>query len=238
MTRKILHVFLLGLLLCFWNCKRKTDIKITIFNPYIQAYVKDAKISIVEFHTAGKFSGCYGCRYDKANTIADGSTDENGEVVFDDLKMKWNENYEYGFRINEIWGSDKVDYDYGTYDRFQKGKTNSLVKCDYTKGASNIHITNLFIPGASGDSLILIPEWYDLYDPQQQTWIKSEGMQKIQLAFDDDANLRGDVNIANGSLAAGKVKLTVRKRKMSSVTVDTFSVQFYPKQTTNVIINW
>jgi hypothetical protein len=232
-------IFLIPAILLLSFCRKKTDITITVFNPYIQQYVKDAKVSVLELRHSNYFTSGWGRRYDRYSTIASGTTNDNGVVVFNNEKLRSNSKFEYVYRITEAWGSKNTNTDPAKYDNIRKGKANDFVICDYTKGTASVRFSNLFVPAQQGDSLSVLTYWYDLYDPFEESYIKGDGIYDFSLVYDPAVNL--PVNYSFSSYpdqAGGKVLLTIRKRKLGVLTLDTVTVQFYPKKTTVIPINW
>jgi hypothetical protein len=238
----ILNLLTIGVtLMTFTFCKKKTDLKVTVYNPYIQKYVKDAKISLKEFHESNFFtSGTLGTKtYDRMKVVASGYTDENGVVIFSNEKLRPSRMYHYFIDLTEIWGSSTKQFDRNAFASLDKGNANERVISDYTKGTANIQFNNLFQPAQSGDSICILPDWHELYDPQYNQNITGEGIENIYISYNVSNNLPNNFSI-NGypEHAGGKVLLNIRKRKLGILTLDTMTIQFYPKQTTTIFINW
>jgi hypothetical protein len=219
-------------------CKKKTNIKIRVFNPYIQENVKDARISIVELHKSNFFTSGWGKIYDNNKEIASGYTDENGEIFFEKEKLRMNSNYDYIIRLTETWGVKNTTFDSHDYKNLNKGKTNDIIVGDYTKGTVNLQFNNLFMPAQSGDSISILPVWYDLFDPRTDQLIKGEGIQNFSLSYDRFNHSLNNYDFTYEDETCGKVFLTIRKRKLGVLTLDTMTIQFYPQRKTLVPVNW
>lgn len=238
----ILNLLTIGLMLVtFTFCKKKTDLKVTVYNPYIQEYVKDAKILLEEFHESNFFtSGTYGAkRYDRMKVVVSGYTDENGVIIFSNEKLRSSSMYHYFINLTEIWGSSTKQFDRNDFASLDKGNSNERIISDYTKGTFKIQFNNLFQPAQSGDSICILPDWYELFDPQYNQIIRGEGIDNIYITYDVSSTLPSNFSI-NGypEHAGGKVLLNIRKRKLGILTLDTMTIQFYPKKTTSIFINW
>lgn len=219
-------------------CKKKTDVKVRVFNPYIQQYVKDAKVTLIELHRTNFFTSGWGKTYDRKKEIAVAITDADGKVSFSSEKTKLNAKYIYKAVLTEAWGEPLFSDGYGSKEINKLGDNNILLG-DYTKGTAKIQFSNLFTPAQSGDSISIVPEWASLPDPVTGSPVISTGFENYHLAYDNTKILPPNYSINTyANQACGKALLRIKKRKMGIVTKDTLTVQFYPKQTTIILVNW
>jgi hypothetical protein len=150
-----------------------------------------------------------------------------------------NSKYDYQLKLEESCDEQNKNFDPNSYQDLKKGKLNDIVVCDYTKVTVNIQFNDLFVPAQPGDSICILPHWFELFDPVKSSYIKGEGIQNIYLSYDLMNTLPGNYAInGNPDNACGKVLLTIRKRKQGILTIDTMTVQFYPKQTRVIPVKW
>lgn len=239
LKRSALKYFILPLALVLTCCRKETDIRITVFNPYDQQPVKGAKVVINELRQSNFISSGWGKQYDKHAEIGSGYTDDNGVIVFSDESLRRNSKYDYRFVLEESYGVKNTNFDPSLYRDITKGSTNDIVICDYTKGTVDIQFTGLFSPANPGDSLCILPSWPGLFDPVKHDYITGEGLATICLAY-NSANTFPANHLITGQpdKACGTVHLTIRKRKKGILSIDTMTVHFPPRKTTTIPITW
>ncbi|MBL7932807.1 MAG: hypothetical protein JNL60_12935 [Bacteroidia bacterium] len=207
-----------------------------VFNPYTQQYVPGALIGIYEKHKAGPFSG-WGKQYSHIDLVASGITNEQGELIFQREKLR--NDLDYGFRLLRIWGDPNPSYDPAGALEISPKRGNLIRFSDKTKGSATIRITKLFQPAVAGDSLIILFNWFDLPDPFNKTSVRGGGLNGLQYVYEAGGTIQGDQTIESGAEQVfGKAKMTIKKRKQGNVTITNHIIQFYPRQTTRIDIEW
>lgn len=97
------YLLLILILPVFITCKRSTALKVKAFNYALNEPIANANVVIVERKTSGFLSASYSCK-----EVANATTDNNGECLFDEEKLKKREAYDYYAVINNAYG--KVQY--------------------------------------------------------------------------------------------------------------------------------
>jgi hypothetical protein len=221
------------------SCKKKTDIEVKVYNPYLDEYTSGATIAIIERKgTAGGgiFAGSASCK-----EIATAVTDVNGVAVFNDTKLKRREGYEYYPVIKEAWGTTN-NYPCGGYNGvlLDKGKTNTIIKSDRSDGGDiKIQYSNLFNPAIIGDSIYIIGTRISGYDPELNHVVGETGgflgrMEKYDFAKPSYPNLMVD----NGPKLNGRFRLYIFKKKLGVITTTIDTIKAYPNETKIVQVNW
>lgn len=224
------------LLMVFTTCKKKTDIEVKVYNPYIEEYVANATVVIVAKKGesgGGLFSGRASC-----SEIATATTDVNGIAHFDNQKLKTREGYKYFGVVKEAWGVTK-SYPCGGYQGsyLDKGKSNSILLTEYTEGSINVQVNNMFNPAIAGDSIIFKSNRLAVYDPKFGGNIGEAFLFGIEEEYNASTSYP-NVTIGNSTPLYGKIRVYIRKRKMGVVTTTIDTIKAYPNQTTTIQVNW
>jgi hypothetical protein len=219
-------------------CKKKTDIEVKVYNPYLDEYTSGATIAIIERKgTAGGgiFAGSASC-----NEIATAVTDVNGVAVFNDTKLKRREGYEYYPVIKEAWGKTN-HYPCGGYNGalLDKGKTNTIIKSDVTDGGNiRIQYNNLFNPALYGDSINFSFNRLGGIEPESQQNIGKAYVAGRIEEFNVSTPAYSSSFISNPFPYYGRFIIFIRKKKLSIVTTTIDTIKVYPNEAKIIQVNW
>lgn len=239
--RQVITYFLSGALaITFTTCKKKTNVEVTVYNPYLNEYVKKATLAIIErkgYAPGGLFSGNDGCK-----EVAEAITDENGKAFFSEEKLKRRENYLYYVVIKNAWGQT---YNYPCYgyggDYLSKGGNNTVIRSDRNSdGIVKFQYFNLFTPAQAGDSIYATAVSLSFKDPESGHYVGGGGVNNGVIAEFDPAKAPYPtfLDAAYPTKYAGIFIVKVRKRKMGIVSEYTDTVKAYPNQTTIIKVEW
>lgn len=230
-------IILLFFTLLFTTCKKKTDIRVMLYNPYLDEYVQGATIAIIERKGnagGGIFAGGVSCK-----EIATATTDASGTAIFNDTKLKKREGYVYYPVTKEAWGITN-SYPCGGYNGafLTKGGTNTIIKSDRTDGGIvKVQYNNLFSPAVNGDSIYVFAYVITNYDPELGHDIGGAGVHGNFIAFDSSQSPYQSPKYYESNIN-GKIIVKIRKRKMGVVTTTIDTIKAYPNQTTTIQVNW
>ena len=235
--KAVKYFLIIVLALIVTACKKKTDIEIKLYNPYLDEYVKGATIAIIERKGnagGGLFSGNATCK-----EVATSVTDENGIAMFDNTKLKTRDGYVYYPVLKEAWGITK-NYSCGGYNGnfIKKGVVNSIIKSDRTDGGNlSMQYNNLFSPAILGDSLYAFALKLSGYDPELGRILEGSGGIAGVQAYDPLLSYPSTI-LSNNTKINGRFEVYIRKKKNGVVTVFTDTIKSYPNQTTIIQVDW
>lgn len=225
-------------LLCI-TCKKKTSIKVKLFNPALNEYVANGTVVLVEKKGnagSGLFGGNVSCK-----EIASAITDANGECSFDEEKLRSGGKYDYFLAVKESWGLQQAYPCGGSYFGYvEKGNTNDKVVIDEADGYVQIQYTNLLNPSQLGDSLIVSLSTIEYPNPKGGV---VQGGGGVFGAFpyyniNNPPNFPALMILPQIKTKGQKLRRYIRKRKMGIVSIVDDIIKVYPNQTNIVQIDW
>ncbi|MBP8033205.1 MAG: hypothetical protein KAZ71_01340 [Bacteroidia bacterium] len=235
MKKYFLKLLLINLV--FTTCKKKTDIQVRLYNPYLDEYVQGATVAIIERkgnEGGGILTGEVSCK-----EVATAKTDASGIAIFNETKLKRREGYVYYPVTKEAWGVLN-NYPCGGYNGkyITKGKYNTIIKSDRTDGGVvRVQYNNLFNTAMSGDSIYVNAYVITNYDPELGHDVGGAGVHGNFIAFDSSLSPYPSIKYYDSNIN-GKIIINIRKRKMGIVSARVDTVKAYPNQTTTIQINW
>ncbi|MBL7910762.1 MAG: hypothetical protein JNJ41_06895 [Bacteroidia bacterium] len=218
------------------TCKKKTSIRVKLFNPALNEYVANGTVVLVEKKGdsgGGIFSGTSSCK-----EVASAVTDANGECYFDNEKLR--SNRDYFLAVKESWGSEQGYPCGGSYfGNVEKGGTHDMVVIDEADGYFQIQYNNLLNPSQQDDSLIVSLVSIEYNNPKGGVVQGNGGVFGNWNYYGQNGFPFPSTIIVTPIKTKGqRLKRTIRKRKMGIVTTTIDTVKVYPKQTTIIPINW
>ncbi len=97
------YIFCLVFILVFTTCKKKTNIKLRVFNYAMNEPITDAKVILIESETSGSlFSAHTTCK-----TIAESTVDADGYCYFDNERLK--KNGQYACKVSYAYGKPQTN---------------------------------------------------------------------------------------------------------------------------------
>ena len=114
------------------SCKKKTTIRVRVFNPALNEYVPNATVVLNEITDKTLFSSG-GCK-----EIASEVTDNDGYALFDGEKLSTSSSSKYRCGIKDSWGIIPTNYESG-FTKFLNAeeKFTPLLKASY-QGVKNV----------------------------------------------------------------------------------------------------
>ncbi len=232
----ILAIFIT--LTCFTACKRKTTIKIKVYNAALAEYVANATVAIVEKKGdagAGILGAAASCK-----EIFTATTDANGECTFDKEKLKTKNKVNYFCAVTQSWGQVQYYSCGNRTDRFLTvGKTNDIIVGDEAEAYFQIQYNNLLNPSQAGDSLVVGLITIEYTNPKGSVVQGGGGV------F-GNRNENGDNNFPYQNIwlttkektKAQRLLRYVKKRKLGVVTTSVDTIKVYPNKDNIIQINW
>ena len=232
--RNLIVLILLATVLL--TCKKKTTIKVTLFNYALGEPITNATIALVERKQGGLFQNDGSC-----HAIAHATTDANGVCHFDNEKLRNRGVYAYFFGITNAYG---IPLDYpcsGTTKGFiEKGKTQDMeLNLNEFKASFRVQYNNLLTPSQPGDSLVVT-----ITSPKYQTpgTAFSQGGGGVFYSFpsyaDNGYPYNNSILTSIVNTISGKNVIHIRKTKLGVVTFSHDTLKLYPNETKTVTINW
>lgn len=233
MINLLKYVLIIVCLVFLTTCKKKTTIKVKLFNPALNEYVANAKIVLVERKQTARETTCM--------EIASAVTDNNGNCYFDKEKLRSTSKYQYYCAVTESWGVQQSYPCAGKSSRFlSKGDEQDWLMTDYADGYLQVQLNNLLNPSQPADSLIVDIFSAVYYDPLLGHTQGGGGL-FIALPYHDINNPPNypAVILDNPIKTLGGRKVVrIRKRKFGVVTTQIDTIKVYPGQTKLYQINW
>ena len=133
-------------------CKKKTSIKVRVFNYAMNEPITDAKVTLIESQVSGgSFSGGYSCK-----TIDEQTVDADGYCYFDKEKLRTSSDYQYACKISYAYGRDQAYNCTPTQNsKVDVGKDNDkIIHNESFDAYVRVQYNNLLNPSMSGDSLL------------------------------------------------------------------------------------
>ena len=233
---KYFFIFLLALAIT--TCKKKTSIKVKLFNPALNEYVANAKIVLVDkkgYSNDGKHAGSKDCE-----EIANAITDNNGECFFDREKLVSSKKHNYFVAVKESWGAEQF-YPCGgdALCYIDVGNNNDKVLSDVGEADFIIQYNNLLNPSQQDDSLIVNLFTIGYTDLVGNVFQGNEGVFGTSHFYGYNGfPFASSFTTPLMKIKSQRLKCTIRKRKMGIVTTTVDTVKVYPNQTTTIPINW
>lgn len=233
------YIFVPLLIVLFSTCKKKTSIKVKVFNYAMAEPIANATVVLVQ--KKGEDGGGIIAGNADCTEIASATTNGNGECAFDDEKLRSGGKFSYFLAIKNAYGKDQ-NYPCGgkTSGFIEKGATQeTILSATYFDAYIKVQYNNLLNPSQVDDSLIVA-----ITSPQYTVPgdIYSQGGGGVFGAFPyygcNGFPFPAEVTLNPIKTNAGKHVIHIRKRKMSIVTTSMDTVQVYPYQTTTININW
>jgi hypothetical protein len=224
-AQKYLCIIFLAFILT--TCKKKTSVKVTVFNYALNEPVSNAVVALIERHQGGWSAA-------SCNEIDNVTTDANGECEFDNEKLRSKSSYDYFFAITNLYDQTQTYPCAGKTTGFiTKGKAETLVLRANGEGLIVLQFNNVLTPALIGDSLIYRVSSATYLVPGEPFPFGGGGV--LVGAFSTYPPL---IVLAPETTDGGKKIVNIRKRKMGVVTTNVDTVKVYPNQTTTVVINW
>ncbi len=233
-----MRYFKIILLIMFLSaCRKKTDIKVRVYNYALGEPITDAKVVLIKTKlSGGLFSAGYDCK-----TIEEKTVDADGYCFFSDEKLRTDKTYQYACKIKYAYGKD-VRYNCNPTENSVviAGKTNEKILHDETFDCFfKVIYNNTLNPSISGDSLIVYMT-SPIYEVPGQPFPFGGG------GVFNNKNLNADNNYPYPSYFssdliksfAGKHVLKIYKKKMGVVTQTVDTIKIYPYETKTIEINW
>jgi len=233
MMTKIKYLLYIIIFISLTTCKKKTSIRVKLFNPALNEYVANAKIVLVERKETITKTTC--------EEIATAITDNNGTCYFDKEKLKSTSKYQYFCAVSESWGVQQSYPCTGKASRYlSKGVEQDWLMTDYADGFLQVKYNNLLNSSQPDDSLIVSIYTAEYYDPLAGY---SQGGGSV---FGDYSfhNVNNPPNYPNVLLLdpiktlGGRKIAKIRKRKFGNVTTTIDTIRIYPGQTKLYQITW
>ena len=217
----------------FTTCKKKTSIRVRLFNPALNEYVANAKIVLVERKETITKTTC--------NEIENATTDNNGECLFDKEKLKSTNKHQYFCAVTESWGVQQSYPCVGKASRFlKKGSEQDWLMTDYADGYLQIQFNNLLNPSQPNDSLI-VDIFTAKYTDPLDGYAQGGGSVFGNFPFHDANNPPNNPSVIlldPIKTQGGRKVAKIRKRKFGIVTSRIDTIKVYPGQTKLYQINW
>jgi len=234
------YILLLLCVVVFNTCKKKTSIRVRLFNPALNEYVANAKIVLIERKGVGGggfFGGGASCK-----EIAEATTDRNGECFFDKEKLRTSENYFYFCSVKESWGVSQYYTCAGRTSGFiDVGKNQDIIASDDGEGYFQVQYNNLLNPSQPNDSLIVSLQTIEYKNTKGSTVIGGGGVFAgggWYLPSNPPPNWPSVYLTNLTKTKAQRLKRSIRKRKLGVVTTSVDTIKVYPNQTITVVIDW
>ncbi len=218
------------------TCKKKTSIRVKLFNPALNEYVANGTVVLVEKKGdsgGGIFSSTSSCK-----EVASAVTDANGECYFDKEKLR--SNRDYFLAVKESWGLEQGYPCGGSYfGNVEKGGTRDMVVIDEADGYFQIQYNNLLNPSQQDDSIVVSLVTVEYNNPKGGV-VQGNGSAFYNYNFygENGFPFPSPIIVPPIKIKGQRLKRTIHKRKMGVVTTIIDTVRIYPKQTTLVPINW
>lgn len=218
------------------TCKKKTSIKVMVFNPALNEYVANAKVALVERKGEGSLFGDVSCE-----EIASATTNNNGECFFEKEKLRSTNKYQYFCAVTNSWGIQQAYSCVGKSSNFLlKGREQDWLVTDYGEGYLQVQYNNLLNPSQPNDSLIVSIFTAEYYDPILG---HSQGGGSVFGAFpfhdiNNPPNNPAVITLNSIKTLSGRKVAKIRKRKFGNVTTSIDTIKIYPNQTKVFQINW
>ena len=219
------------------TCKKKTSIRVRVFNYAMNEPITDAKVTLIQSKlSGGLFSSGYTC-----NTIDEKMVDADGYCYFDKEKLRTNSNYQYAC---------KISYAYGQYQSYnctptqnssiEVGKENEkIIHTERFDAYVRVQINNMLSPSISGDSLYISVD-YPEYQSPDDTYSQGGGGVSVGGGWHDSPYYPFPSLIlwSPAKTIGGKNSVYIRKRKMGVVTVLYDTIKIQPYTTATYTVNW
>lgn len=220
------------------TCRKKTTVKVKLFNPALNEYVANASVVLIERkgESGGILGGTSSCQ-----EIATAVTDEHGECHFDEERLRKNEKYRYFCAVKESWGISQGYPCAGKSDGFlKKGQTETILVIDEADGILKVQYNNLLNPSQAGDSLVVGISTLEYKNPKGGIVQGGGGIFGSAPYYNvNNPPNNPPVLISPPIKVKGqKLKRYVRKRKMGIMTISVDTIKVYPGTTTIVEIDW
>jgi hypothetical protein len=219
------------------TCKKKTTIKVKVFNYALNEPIANATVALVERKlSGGLFAADYSCE-----ELMSLQTDANGECSFNEEKLRDKKKYTYFFGITNAYGLAQSYPCGGKSSGFIKvgGAQTTILNLSSFNGFIKIRESNLLNPSQNGDSLILLinSSIYNL--PNDNNPQGGGGVLNSYSYYGDKGYpYPGILNSNEIETPCGIKIVKVRKRKMGVVTTSVDTVKIYPNETKIIEINW
>lgn len=234
-------VLLLAIAGSVWQCRKRTGVKVQVYNYALDEPVRGAVVVLVEKKGdagGGIFSGNASCQ-----EVAHTTTDEDGYCSFDRERLRTGKKYTYFAAVKEAYGRGQSYPCGGKTSGFLdvgKSNTQTLNTSDYP-AYFQVRYNNLLSPSVPGDSLSVginaprytVPgEPYPFggggmfYSVHQYGGYGYPYLSSFILKpYHDHSN-------------AGNHVMIVYKRKLGVVTTYTETIKIQPYETKIIDINW
>ncbi len=147
-----MRYFKIILLIMFLSaCRKKTDIKVRVYNYALGEPITDAKVVLIKTKlSGGVFSAGYDCK-----TIEEKTVDADGYCFFNDEKLRTDKTYQYACKIKFAYGKETFYNCTPTENSVVlTGETNDKVLHNETFNCFfKVQYNNLLNPSQTGDSL-------------------------------------------------------------------------------------
>lgn len=224
------------LIFCFaflTTCKKKTSIKVKLFNPALNEYVANAKIVLVERKQTARETSCI--------EIASTVTDNSGTCFFNKEKLKSTSKFQYYCAVTESWGVQQFYPCAGKTSRYlSKGDEQDWLMTDYADGFLQIQYNNLLNPSQPDDSLI-VSIYTAVYTDPIEGITQGGGSVFGDYSYynvSNPPNYPSVMTFNSTKTLGGRKVVNIRKRKLGIVTTLHDTIRVYPGQTKLYQINW
>ena len=216
------------------TCKKKTTIKVTVFNYALNEPIADAKVVLVK-RKLSSFGASYSCEEIDSKT-----TDAKGQCSFDREKLRTGSSYQYYFGISSAYGIQQT-YPCG-------GKTSGFIKVGETQEQMlnvnefdanfRVQLNNFLIPSMVNDSFDVRVN-SPMYEVPNQPYAFGGGGVFSKSGYQWGGGNPSPVVLSDFiKTNAGKNTVHIRKRKLGVVTTSIDTVKIYPNETKIIEINW
>jgi hypothetical protein len=235
MKNLLKYFVVLALCLFCLTCKKKTTIKVEVFNFALNEPIANATVALVE-RKLNNFGASYSC-----NEIETRTTDANGECSFDREKLKTNSKYQYYFAITSAYGIQQSYPCAGKTSGFIKVGESQEQVLNYSNidGSIFFETNNLLNPAQIGDSLSLYMNsdiYYVANDPNN----KGGGGVQNSYSFYGDYSYPYPTKMTSNIIKTpcGYKTLRIRKRKLGNAETIFVKYKVLPNETTRVVVDW
>lgn len=237
MKQLLLYLILILFVLTVTTCRKKTWIKVKVYNYALNEPIANATVVLFEKKGesgGGIFGGNASCK-----EIGLMTTDSNGECHFEKEKLRAAGKYNYFLAITNAYGIQQ-NYPCGgkTSGFLDKSKTQAVaLNASYFDGYFRIQYNNLFNPSQIGDSLIVMPRRLIFNTPEGGT-VGGGGIFGGGIYVSSGNNNYPPTFNSQPDKVTGIIVIDVRKRKLGVLSTYSDTIKAYPNKTTTAQINW
>ncbi len=231
----LLLIVISGIL--FFSCKKKTTIKVRVYNYSMGEPLSGAKVDLVQKKEVGSLSGSTS----NCEVVVSAVTDANGYCVFDDAKLKIGSRYEYFLGVSNAYGITQT-YPCGgkTSGFIDVGENNvQTLNASYFDGYIKIQYRDLLNPSQSGDSILVRVTSATYLIPNDSYPAGGGGVLIASSQYGSSGFPYPSIYpLSSVKTQCGKKIVSIRKRKLGVLTTSIDTVLVRPNEETLFEIQW